>query len=459
MPTTPTRRQRVIEFATPKVADLVVVEVVDASRNVSSADSADDVADINGNYGAAHPDTLRFKDFKLSLIKNADSEQGQFQLWYYVKDRESQDEYNWEFQAAGASNPIYDTVVRTFVLLRSTYDESDPVIGSYMPTHERDPFTTDAVTKTDNEYVLFEKKQVRSGDETLDSLYVVEQRIYVKRVPIRRTDVDSEFDIPLKSKETIYYKDETVFKTTAFGATDTTETTGITASALFKRNKVPNDFFGTYLEPNSLESQANKNVGILREGRQLTDNWYAIAEREVMKTNTTPTEEVNLIKKYFTYQNYTWPAVLLRIKDENWSRRDGGHDTIVYPIYKKGTYSGPTKVLVELFWRVDKFLVGTSKTGSNTELATINPMLPEPCVFQTPIATVNVPPTLHDRISVTGTTGTDHPVYSYIGTTWTFLATNYTDWPDSLVISDTQKPFRGGYLRERVTAYKPVAGT
>ena len=60
---------------------------------------------------------------------------------------------------------------------------------------------------------------------------------------------------------------------------------------------------------------------------------------------------------------------------------------------------------------------------------------------------------------VTGTTGTDHPVYSYIGTTWTFLATNYTDWPDSLVISDTQKPFRGGYLRERVTAYKPVAGT
>ena len=161
MPTTPTRRQRVIEFATPKVADLVVVEVVDASRNVSSADSADDVADINGNYGAAHPDTLRFKDFKLSLIKNADSEQGQFQLWYYVKDRESQDEYNWEFQAAGASNPIYDTVVRTFVLLRSTYDESDPVIGSYMPTHERDPFTTDAVTKTDNEYVLFEKKQVK----------------------------------------------------------------------------------------------------------------------------------------------------------------------------------------------------------------------------------------------------------------------------------------------------------
>tara|TARA_X000001382_G_scaffold111690_1_gene88636 strand:- start:690 stop:2051 length:1362 start_codon:yes stop_codon:yes gene_type:complete len=453
MPTTSTRRQRVIEFSTPKVADLVVVEVVDASRNVSSSDSADNTA-----YGTAHPDSSKFPSFKLSLIKNADSDQGQYQYWYYVKDRDDQDDYNWEFQAAGASNPIYDTVVKTYVILRSSYNEDSPLLGTNMPSREADPFTTNAVG-FDPEYILFEKKQVRSGDETLDSLYVIEQQVYVKRVPIRRTDVDSEFDIPLKSKETIYYKGETVFKTTAFGATDTTETTGVKAAALFKRNKVPNDFFGTYLESNSLESQTNQNVGILREGRQLTDNWYAIAEREVMKTNTTPTEELNLIKKYFTYQNYTWPAVLLRIEDENWSRRDGGHDTIVYPIYKKGTYSGPTKVQVELFWRVDKFTVGSSKEGSTTELATINPMLPEPCVFQTPIASVNVPPTLHDMISVTGSTGTDHPVYSYIGTTWTFLATNYTDWPDSLVISDTQKPFRGGYLRERVTAYKPVAGT
>ena len=105
-----TRRQRAIEFSTPKVADLVVVEVVDGSKKVGSASTAGNTA-----YGTAHPNTNKFPNFKLALIKNADDEQGQFQYWYYVKDRSSQDDYNWEFQAAGASNPLYDTVVRTYV--------------------------------------------------------------------------------------------------------------------------------------------------------------------------------------------------------------------------------------------------------------------------------------------------------------------------------------------------------
>ena len=475
MPTSSNRRQRVIEFSTPKVADLVVVEVVDASRNVGSAGAADDTA-----YGTAHPNTDKFPNFKLALIKNADDQQGQFQYWYYVKDRAEQDKYNWEFQAAGASNPLYDTVVRTYVLPRygtgsngalgdsqtggvDVFDEALPAINSTMPTTIHDPFGASGlgsggdgvITATDSNYVLFEKKQVRSGDNTLDSLYVVEQRIYVKKIPIRRTDVDAEFDTPLKSKETLWYKDETVYKTTAFDATDNTSSVGVTAAALFKRNIVPDDFFGTFQHTNDEEGQTSKEVGILREGRQLTDNWYAVAEREVMKVNTSD----GLVKSYTTYQNYSWPAVLQRIEDENLSRRDGGTDTIVYPIYKRGAYSGPTKVLVEVFWRVAKFTVGTSKTGSATELATVNPMLPEPCVFKTPIATVSVPPTLHDQITVSATTGTDHPVYNYIGTTWTFLSTNYSDWPDSLVIADSQRPYRGGYLRERITAYKPVAGS
>tara|TARA_R110002020_G_scaffold404847_1_gene614883 strand:+ start:12 stop:1412 length:1401 start_codon:yes stop_codon:yes gene_type:complete len=466
MPTSSNRRQRVIEFSTPKVADLVVIEVVDASRNIGSADTVTgvDSEGVSNNYGDPHPNTDKFPKFKLALIKNADDDQGQFQYWYYVKDRDDQDNYNWEFQAAGGSSPLYDTVVRTYVLLRSTYNEYNPAISSNMPTVAVDPFTDAEGVDAgyDTSYVLFEKKQVRSGDDTLDSLYVIEQQVYVKKIPIRRTDVDPEFDTPLKSKETLFHRDKTVVKTTAFGITDTgatdeTGATGLTASALFKRNKIPNDFFGTYLETNALEGQTSKKVGILREGRQLTDNWYAIAEREVIKTNTSD----GIVKSYTTYQNYTWPAVLLRIEDENWSRRDGGTDTIVYPIYKRGAYSGPTKVKVELYWTDSStgFPVSSAADGGATHVGTIVPMLPEPCVFQTPIATVNVPPTLHDQITVTASTGTDHPVYSYIGTTWTFLSTNHKDWPDDIIIADSQKPYRGGYLRERITAYKPVAAT
>ena len=40
-----------------------------------------------------------------------------------------------------------------------------------------------------------------------------------------------------------------------------------------------------------------------------------------------------------------------------------------------------------------------------------------------------------------------------------YNATNYVDWPESLVIQDSQKPFRGGYLREKITAFIPKVGT
>ena len=491
MATSPNRRQRIIEYTTPKISDLVVVELIDCSKNNTSSKAADD-----NTYGSFHPDKKKFPNFKLSLIKNADDKQGQFQNWYYIKDRAEQDKYNWEFQAAGGANPLYDTVVRTYVLPRygsgtdgapdkkyddngdktsvdqvagvDYFDEAQPPINSYMPTTVNDPFGEglgDASPATDNTYVLFEKKQVRSGDESLDSLFVIEQRIFVKKVPIRRTDVDSEFNFPLRSKETLWYKSEVPRKTFIFGETDTdfevnsnkniaqTFALGDDATST-NTTPSPNQtvpFFGSSLVENA---DGSEKFGILAEGRQLSDNWYAVSEREVVKTDGN-----SLVRSYFTYQNFTWPAVLDRIADENWSRRDGGIDTIVYPIYKRGAYSGPTKIKVELYWNATALSVGSAKNEGPGALSLINPMLPEPLVFQSPIASVNVPPTLHGQVNIVATTGSNHPVYSYAGTRWLYLATNYPDWPDDLVIADSQRPYRGGYLREKITAYRPEPGT
>lgn len=448
------RRQRVIDFTTPKVADLVVVEVNDASKNTKSADAAD-----NTEYGTLHPDKNNFPNFRLALIKNADNNQGQFQFWYYVKDRDNQDDYNWEYQAAGGSSPLYDTVVRTYVIRRSTYDESSPALNSYLPTVTADPFTDAGGDNAgfDIDYRLFDKRQVRSGDETLDSLYVTEQRVYVKKVPIRRIDIDREFDVPLRTKETIFYKSEVPKKTVLFGATDTTvsESNNLTTAQTFAAgesavvtNTVPNPdvpnvpFWGTGKFP--ISTGSSNNFGILCSGRQLTDNFYAIREEEVVKTSST-----NLVKSYNTYQSYYWPPVLDFMKTENWKLRDGGHDPSIYPVYKKSGYRGPTKVLVELFWKDEPWASG--------ELTTVIPMFPEPLVFNTPLGNVTVPECLHKRIILKATTGTNHHTYDYIGTTWDFLATNHTDWPDTIVISDSQKPFRGGYMREKITASKPVA--
>ena len=298
-----TRRQRIIEFSTTKVSDLVVVEIKDASKNLrtSNKNPIDDSPRIGQEYGTPHPDSANFPNFKLGLIKNADDEQGQFQLWYYVKDRgegsqdDSQDDYNWEFQAAGVGNSRYDSVVRTYVIARTDYNEANPAINDAMPVTDSDPF------ELADKYVLFEKKQVRSGDETLDSLYVVEQRTYVKKVPIRRVDLDETFDEALRSKETIFYQGEVPQKTFIFGETDTTKpvdnakTTKQTfalgksaTSTADPTNIVPDDngivpFFGTSIV--TVTSTSNK-YGVLCEGRQISDNWYAVSERELIKANS-----------------------------------------------------------------------------------------------------------------------------------------------------------------------------
>tara|TARA_R110000824_G_scaffold127331_2_gene287462 strand:- start:152 stop:1681 length:1530 start_codon:yes stop_codon:yes gene_type:complete len=498
MPVSSNRRQRVINFATPKVADLVIIEVVDASKNINSADAADNTA-----YGTAHPNAAKFPYFKLAHIKNADDDQGQFQYWYYVKDRDKQDEYNWEYQAAGANNPHYDTVVRTYVTPRPLdgvaggFDNvDDPEITSPMPVTLSDPF------EEDDDYILFEKKQTRSGDEFLDSLYVVEQHVYVKRVPMWRVDVDPEFadyDV-LISKETLWYIGETPTATRKFDE-DPDEDTGLETAALFADGVAEIDVHADFVaEEGTIGGEISTTTnfwgvdqhGILREGKQLTDNWYAIIEKQVVG-------KVGLLSTVYTYQSYSWPAVLdgcpseggVATDDEQaaigdgeestiagaegdntggilmhtWTRRKGGGDSVATPIFKRNAWSGPTKVKIERFWRntvwqmgagtVDEEGVAQATDGTDDLLAHIVPMLPEPINFVTPIATVRVGPSLHQRIHLYATTGTNHPTWVYAGSSFTFDRTNYVDWPVSLVVSDTQTAHRGGYLRERVTAFSP----
>jgi len=488
MPISSNRRQRVIEFATPKVADLVVVERVDASKNVNAASTADDTA-----YGTAHPDTTRFPNFKLALIKNGDNDQGQYQDWYYVKDRADQDDYNWEFQAAGAGSPRFDTVVRTYVTLRSAFDESTPPIGDTtygMPSGDVNitPFDADVADSGgvtyDRDYVLFEKKQTRSGDETLDSLYVVEQHVYVKRVTIVSVDSDKQFPYNdynesgnpyggLISKETLYYKNEVVYATVDFSDAeeDTAgiQTTGNRILAVYdsdaakkKAEYVFTNKNAVYQMPHSTPNTYNfwgvDKHGIMREGKQLSENWYALSERQLVLKDSD-----GLVAEYFTNQNMGWPAVFSNLFSTVWSRRDGGSHTNVYPVYKREAYNGPTKTKVQLYWQKAPFSEPTAEDGSNTALCLLKPMEPMEMEFVTPNWRVKTKPCLHNNVTVTYTNGTEDPVWNYGGYKATWKPTNYIDWchpaggsaSDTIVISDSQEAFRGGYLRTKVTAYKP----
>lgn len=486
MPISSNRRQRVIEFATPKVADLVVVERVDASKNVNSAATADDAADVNGNFGAAHPDTTRFPNFKLALIKNSDNEQGQYQDWYYVKDRANQDEYNWEFQAAGASSPRFDTVVRTYVTLRSAFktgtDEADaddiPKIGNAngMPTVSADPFTNTG-SNYDNNYVLFEKKQTRSGDEVLDSLYVVEQHIFVKRVTIRSIEADKEFPYNdyntdskpyggLVSKETLFHKDEDVKATTSF--LDTTPGTegvqqnlhqvgpsGSGDNAAKRQAEYVFSDKNAYYDISSVKYPfwGIDEFGIMREGKQLSDNWYVLFEREIIQKDGN-----GLVADYYTTQNMGWPAVFETLYTQSWPRRDGSSQLIAYPVFKRESYEGPTTMRIQQYWRKEPFVAPDDVTGSATKLVQVKPMEPMAMFFTTPMFNIQVKKSLHNAYDLLYTTGTEDSEWEYVSYKGSWKATNYDDWPDEIVISDDQKPYRGGYLRTKVTAFNPETG-
>jgi hypothetical protein len=158
--------------------------------------------------------------------------------FYYASDRINQDAYNWEFTSADIGGTKFNAVTRTYLTPRASFSETSPAMGSAMPNVPEDKFA--------GSYVLAERAQKRTGEQEFDSLYVVEQRTYIKRCTL--TEIIGS---KISKEESIYYKSEVV-------------TGGLTAEELF--NDPSNSYWG---------SQTN---GITRTGKQLSCEWYLIVE-------------------------------------------------------------------------------------------------------------------------------------------------------------------------------------
>ena len=278
----------------------------------------------------------------------------------------------------------------------------------------------------------------------------------------------------------MFHKDEPIAATYVFGDPDDSdreddiETLDETTEVAFRDSTLTFDPLGKAYGPSAFWGVDDN--GIMREGRQLSDNWYAILEREVIRFDP---ERDNLVSEYATQQNYSWPAVLDGTtdltQDEDlgaelsndsaggivgftWTRRDGGGDTVAVPVYKSHADSGPTDVDIRIYWKKSPWDRHESPGSNNSadKMAYTIPMLPKPISFITPLFTLNVRPTLHTDITLTCTTGTNHPKWVLAGARFDYPATNYEDWPDHVIISDTQKPYRGGYLREAIRAANPA---
>jgi hypothetical protein len=391
------KRQDNRTFPTPLVGDILFSQIEDCSRiNMPS-------------YGTPHPDTAKWPSHKLVYIRPVDNARDGIYEFFYAADRSNQDTYNWEFTKANIGGQAFDAVQRTYVTPRASFTPATPAMGSAMPNTPASLFT--------GSYVLAERKQGRIGDQVLDSLYVVDVHVYVKRCTLTNIGTDELNGKALYSTETLYYATEVI-------------TGGLTSSALFA--DPTNAYWGLQTD------------GTERSGRQISCEWYAITVKQVV--SGTIADGIVAVSSYNTTQRYYWPAVLGTFELMSWVRNDGGTDVFPRYTFAPDAYNGACKALVERSW-----------SKSPQTLSTIVQMLPTPVTYACPYFTMAIPECLHPVVTAKCDTGSSDPIYVLnTGSTRTIPATNYTSWPSSIVASDEQDPYRGGYLRTKVTIYKPA---
>lgn len=370
-------------------------------------------------YGDAYSDAVKYPDHKLVYVSPQNEDN--ISRWFYASDRTSEDAYNFQHASANLGGRKFDAVQRTYLVPRADYSESTPAAGAAMPTDPSGKFPAG--------YVLADREQRRTGTE-LDAVYVIETRTYIKRTIITYIGVDPLNGEPLYKNSSFWYRTEIVT-----GAT--------TAEALF--DDYDNAYWG--VQENAVQ----------RSGTQISEDWYEIIEEGLIggaPLDPGASGDILDLGEYETSVNYYWPPVLAELDFKDWERQDGSFETYPFVKFDPDGYRGPCSAVVARSW-----------TRDGQTLLRINPMDPTPIVYSSPGFRLNVPACLHGSISVICDYGTGHPVYAQnVGSAETFAATTFhgggacTTWPASIVMSDDQRPFRGGYLRETVTVYQPGTG-
>jgi hypothetical protein len=143
----------------------------------------------------------------------------------------------------------------------------------------------------------------------------------------------------------------------------------------------------------------------------------------------------------------SWPAVLLNLNIVNFEAKDNEGNNyladVTYIPYIKEGFSGAVRTLDETFVSQTKFNIPVSPT-----------FRPQPMQFYFGIGSFSLSETLHPLINFNVSFGpnTRYPASSFSAS---FPATNYIDWPASMVVRDEQKFVNGMWIRNKLTAYKP----
>ena len=118
-PTPPPRKQRVVNFVSPDIGDLIFYELRDGRLPKYKNPPA---------YGTAHPDSVMYPNHKLVFVTPAGADEDGWQKWYYARARSetaagvaslantitSQNDYNFEIQGD-------EVLIRTYIFPRADY--------------------------------------------------------------------------------------------------------------------------------------------------------------------------------------------------------------------------------------------------------------------------------------------------------------------------------------------------
>lgn len=433
-------------FPTPLIADVLFYVDVDHSRDKYKT----------WNYGDPYEDKDAYPDHILVAVAPNEERGKNIFRRFYAADRANQDKYNFEHIKAGLGGQKLEAVTRSYIIRRADYDSTTPALGAAMPDIPVGKF----YTTTGNEYVLADRRMQRIserasrgvstiGQAELDSIYVVEVRVYIDRQTITSSKYDIETNGVLFTKQDIYFRGETY--------NDGTNPAVNIELALLDQ---------TYWGPTS--------GGQLREIEQVADDVFIVTTQDLIPQSGLPsgTPTVTggtIIRKYETKINFGWPAVLgddgttdqggspvgsSGLEIMSWTDKEGTARNYTRPTYQRNGGNYRCRALIQEEWVTQSEL--DSADGSLGELDIIDHIFTRGIYYPSPFFMLNIPPCLHGSIFAQADTGTNDPVWGQnVNSKRTYPPTEYTDWPTSLVIDCDVRPWRGGYLVRTVTAYMP----
>jgi hypothetical protein len=162
--------------------------------------------------------------------------------------------------------------------------------------------------------------------------------------------------------------------------------------------------------------------------------------QSIKETRTVASPE---IREWDKIVNYEWPPVLTNFAFTFWRQVGGRLISLPDFTFKQG-FSGPQVAHVRQWWQL-----------ASPTVVSPQQMIPEGCQFNSPLVKFEIPPCLHGEILGRCVIGVGDPDWYASDYSKIFPATNFLDWPDSIVWTESN-PYQGGYIVTEYTLNRPA---